>query len=296
MKVSICICAYNEEKNIGRLLERLSNQKLSDDFDLTEIVVVASGCTDKTLEVVRNFQLKNQKIKLFVQNKRKGKTSAINLFLKKTSGDILVLESADTLPLDNTIENLLEPFSNPKVGMVGGRPIPLNNSKKFTGFIVHMIWNLHHKISLKRPKMGELVAFRNFIKEMPKDTAVDEACIEALITQNGYELAYSPKAVVYNIGPKTISDLIRQRRRIYAGHMHLRKTMNYKPSTVNLTEVVKLVFDEIRTSPKNLHLIVMAIFLDIYARALAYFDYYIMGKNPVIWDVAESTKFLEGLS
>jgi len=41
-KVSIGIMAYNEEANIGRLLEAVLNQKLIYGY-LNEIIVVASG-------------------------------------------------------------------------------------------------------------------------------------------------------------------------------------------------------------------------------------------------------------
>jgi cellulose synthase/poly-beta-1,6-N-acetylglucosamine synthase-like glycosyltransferase len=55
-----------------------------------------------------------------VQPKRDGKASAINFFLRQNRADIIVMESADTLPEEYAINNLLRPFINSKVGMTGG--------------------------------------------------------------------------------------------------------------------------------------------------------------------------------
>ena len=74
ISVSICVAAYNEEANIGRLLDAMNRQKLSCCL-IKEIIVVASGCTDRTEEIVRQKMKKNQLIKLLPQQERKGKAS-----------------------------------------------------------------------------------------------------------------------------------------------------------------------------------------------------------------------------
>ena len=79
------------------------------------------------------------------------------------------------------------------------------------------------------PKLGEIVAFRNVIPRIPLDTAVDELSIQALITQLGYQLVYEPEAVVYNRGPATVGDFLRQRRRIYAGHLRFATSRAIRP-------------------------------------------------------------------
>ena len=48
---SVGVMAYNEEANIGRTLEAILNQTHAKTA-LTEIIVVASGCTDNTVAVV----------------------------------------------------------------------------------------------------------------------------------------------------------------------------------------------------------------------------------------------------
>jgi poly-beta-1,6-N-acetyl-D-glucosamine synthase len=292
LTVSIGICAYNEEKNIGRLLDALLRQK-TEQSQIQEIYVVSSGSTDRTDEIVGKFSLKDSRIKLLGQKKREGKASAINLFLENAHGDVLILESGDTIPLDDTIEMLVAPFNNSNVGMTGGHPLPVNDRRTFIGFTVHFLWELHHQLALMSPKLGELVAFRNVIKSIPKDTAVDEACIEARIRESGLELRYVPEALVYNKGPENIEDFLSQRRRIYAGHMHLLNTTGYSPSSMQAQTVLRALFGVDLTIREMLYA-VGAMVLEMYGRTLGAYDFQVKKKNPYIWDMANTTKEVMG--
>jgi len=292
MKVSIGVCAYNEEKNIKKLLTSLINQK-TNKIKIDEIFVVSSACTDNTNNIVREFEKKDKRVKLIDQKEREGKSSAINLFLKNAKNEILVLESGDTVPEENTIERLCIPFEKEEVGMTGSRPIPVNQDNNFMGFVVNFFWKLHHEIAMENPKCGELVAFRDFVKEIPKESAVDEASIEAIVREKGYKLEYVPNAVVRNKGPETVKDFLIQRRRINAGHVWLEKVQKHTVSTDDLGKVIKLVARNFSLNPKKNLWIVMAMAIEAYGKFLGKYDYYIKNKNPYIWNIAKSTKELK---
>ena len=295
LSCSIGIMAYNEESNIAALLEALLRQRTLL-CSIDEIIVVASGCTDRTEEIVEFFAERNPLIELIVQERREGKASAINLFLSRARGDIAVIESADTIPHEDTIENLVSPFGNPKVGMTGARPIPINSPTSFMGYTSHLFWRLHHEVALKQPKLGELIALRNIVNEIPADTAVDEASIEAIITDAGYRIHYAQDAIVNNKGPETISDFLKQRRRIMVGHKHLQDTRGYVVSTMKITNLLYLfrrIFNSSPISFKTIFWTCGSVLLEFTGRLLGDYDYYIKKKNPFAWDIAESTKNLE---
>ncbi|MFH1787891.1 MAG: glycosyltransferase [Candidatus Altiarchaeota archaeon] len=291
LDASIGICAYNEEENIRQLLDALRSQKLTR-HTIKEIYVVSSGSTDKTDEIVREYEKKDPRIRLLVQKTRKGKSSAINLFLRHATGEIIVLESADTLPQEETIQNLLDPFDDASVGMVGGRPIPVNDENTALGYIVHLVWRLHHELSLIKTKAGEIVAFRNIIESIAKDTAVDEAWIEALITAHGLKVVYAPEAVVANRGPETVADFIRQRKRIFLGHLHLRMKKSYSPITMDSVEVAKIFASILPRDPIRLSWALFGIILEVYSRIRAMIEFYVFGENPYAWDMCRTTKRL----
>ena len=305
--------AYNEEANVGHLLDALGRQKLRD-FALVEVIVVASGCTDRTAAVVKECAFRDPRIRLIVQERREGKASAINLFLGEARGELLVLESADTLPRGDTLQRLLAPFADPEVGMTGARPYPVNRARRFMGYSAHFFWWMHHNLALVRPKLGEMVAFRRVVRAIPNDTAVDEAAIEAIVERAGYRIHYAEDAIVFNRGPETVRDYLTQRRRIVAGHLHLRRTQGYSVASRRYDIIVRNLARKLRD---NVHLvrrlaqrrqkgflklylrhhfvralvIPVAVLMEIHAEALGAWDY-LRGANPYVWPVASTTKRL----
>jgi biofilm PGA synthesis N-glycosyltransferase PgaC len=283
--------AYNEAANIGRLLEALITQETRV-VQISRIIVVASGCTDNTEAIVQSVAARNPHILLLSQPQREGKASAVNLFMEYArSAPIIVLASADLLPVSGAIEALVSPFADPTVGMVGGHPAPTNPRDTFMGFGVNLLWDLHQQVSLIRPKMGELIAFRNFFRQIPNDTAVDEASIEPLIIGQGMKLRYASEAVVYNRGPETLRDFIKQRRRIFAGHLYVRDTLGYQVATMGTTRILRCYLKTMDAKNWRYYIwgpLIMA--LEVYVRFLGTYDYVVLKRKPYIWQMAESTK------
>src|SRR5205085_7685468 len=200
---------------------------------LCEVGVVASGCSDRTVEIVEEIAARDSRVRLLVQESREGKASAINLFIASAQSPVLMMVSGDVVLKEGALDALIGHFEDPGIGMVGGHPIPVNDEGSFLGHAVHLQWRLHDRIARSSPKLGEIVAFRNAVPSIPLDTAVDELSIQALVTQLGYTLVYEPEAVVYNRGPTTVRDFLRQRRRIYAGHLRIREQQRYSASTMS---------------------------------------------------------------
>ncbi len=292
LKCSIGVFAYNEEKNIGKLLDALLNQNLKN-VEIQEILVVSSACSDNTDNIVRSYANKSPLIRLISEKKRNGKSASINHFISDSITDILVIESADTIPHQDTIEKLVSPFRDNQVGMTGGRPIPENSDKTFIGYAVNLLWRLHHKMALMSPKLGEMVAFRKLFKGIPSESAVDEASIEALIKENGLLIKYIPDATIYNKGPENITDFIKQRRRIETGHLWLKTNQNHKVSSQSGIILINLAISELIENPVNMFKLLGVILLEIWCRLLGKYDFYIKRKNPFVWDIAKSTKDLK---
>jgi len=241
--LSIGVMAYNEENNIGVLLDEFIKQAESIEL-LFNITVVASGCTDRTQNIVRNYANKDNRINLLIEKQRKGKASAINHFLNRAKGDLLIIGSADIIPSNKALEKLISVFSDPSIGMAGGRPIP-KSSIGIVGLLNRLLWELHHEVALCQPKLGELIIIRNIIDKIPKETAADEAAIEALVTQKGFKIKYSPEVIIYNDGPKDLASFIKKRIRIFVGHLYVMKTMSYRVSTYDIIPLMSIVIKKI---------------------------------------------------
>jgi len=285
------IMAYNEEANIGRLLEAVTTQKFKQ-VVLTEIVVVASGCTDNTEAVVLEWAKRDARIRLISQEKRMGKASAINDYLPRAQERILVLCSADLLPEPEAIERLVAPFADPEVGMTSSRPVPVNDASQFMGYAAHMLWGLHHAINMKSFKAGEMIAIRKIFERIPYHTAVDEASIEPVIRGQGYQAQYVPTAIVYNKGPETLADFLRQRRRIYAGHLAVRDTLGYNVSTMSGRKILMTLLQNLDWRPKQFAWTWSIVGLEVYGRVLGLRDYK-KRRDHAVWEMATTTKQLK---
>ena len=289
---SIGVIVFNEAANIGKLLEALLHQE-SELVSVAEIIVVSSACTDGTDDIVREYEKKESCIKLITEATRGGKSSAINKFIAAAKSEILIIESGDTIPDKDTVEKLIMPFADEKIGMTGGRPVPENEPSTFIGYAVNLLWNLHHQMALKSPKLGEMVAFRRIFRQLPPESAVDEASIEAIIKEKGFELKYIPDAIVHNKGPENIGDFIKQRRRIEAGHLWLKQYQNYEVTSQNHLLLLELAVQEIKREPAKIHFLIGTAWLEFCSRLLGMYDFKIKKKNPFQWDIAGTTKKLD---
>lgn len=286
---SIGVTAHNEEANIGPLLDALISQHLYD-VEIAEIIVVASGCTDDTVQIVELYAAHEPRIHLIVQPRREGKTAAINLFLAQAREEICVLESGDTLPDEHTVENLVRMFADPTVGMAGAHKIPVNTPEHMVGLFTHLRLRLEHQLCLEIPRLGEMIAFRKVFDRIPPDVAMDEAFVEALVIKRGLSVRYAPDAVVYNTGPTTVSEFVRQRRRNHAGHLYLKSKYGYAVSSIQNGRVAKIALKEVWGALRLLWTLIALAVLEAWSRLLGWYDFAIKRDRHVVWDIAWSQK------
>lgn len=289
IRCSVGITVYNEEKNIGSLLHALLDQHLHK-VEIAEIIVVASACTDQTVPIVQGYMNKDGRVKLFEQQEREGKTSAVNLFLANAQCDICVLESGDTLPHEYAIEHMVRMFADPSVGMVGAQKMAVNTPDHIVGLLSHIRLRMEHTLCLEIPRLGEMIAFRKVFDAIPVDIAMDEAFVEAIVVDQGMTVRYAPDAIVYNTGPTTIPDFVRQRRRNHAGHLYLKHKYGYAVSSIQNRRVLKVALNELWGVIQLLWVLFLLAFLEGWSRLLGWYDFAIKRDRHVVWKMAWTQK------
>lgn len=286
------IMAHDEGANIASALESALSQEGSH-LGRVRFVVVASGCKDDTVGQARGAAGDDRRVRILEQARREGKASAITLLLRQSAeADRIVLMGGDTILEAGTLEALLAPFDDPRVGMTGGRPVPVNAPDSWMGRVVHLLWNLHHEIARTTPKLGELVAFRRLFESIPSDTAVDEASIEGLVLERGLRLVYVPEARVRMKGPETVVDYLSQRRRIHAGHLHLRRVSGHEVSTMSAPRVLRVAWSGRPPGFRGMLTLALAAGLEAAARILGAWDEKVLHRDHRAWKRIPSTKDL----
>jgi rhamnosyltransferase len=212
-KLSIIIRSYNEQKYIGYLLDLIFKQIYPE--DLIEVVIIDSGSTDNTLDIIKNYPIKLVKIK--PQEFTFG--YSLNKGIEVASGDFLVLVSAHCLPVDNNwLKNLVEPFNDEKIALVYGK----QRGKDTTKFSEHRIFESWfpeiEEIKQKNPFCNNAnSAIRKSLWDKyhydESLTGLEDLDWASNMFENGYTIVYQPYATVYHIHDETYTQVFRRYER-----------------------------------------------------------------------------------
>lgn len=125
--VSIVLPVKNAERTIGKTFEYLAN--IDYPADRREIILSDGGSKDRTLEIIREYQQKEERLRLVEVPDCPSPGEARNQALKIVQGEYIIFTDADCAPEKDWIHRLLEPFRNdPQIGAVGGEILTLNTS------------------------------------------------------------------------------------------------------------------------------------------------------------------------
>ena len=234
MWLTVGICAYNEGKNIGHLLSNIfEEQQLPAD---SEVLVVCSGCEDDTAEIVQKYAHNDSRLSLFVEDERKGKASAMNQILSNAKGEAILFISADTLPQEGCFAHLTSRLDDPRVGLVCGKPVPINDSRSLSDVLVTTLWRSHDYVfnSLSMDGVArhasEVFCVRNgIVNHIPSGIINDDAFVALAAKNKGWQIEYDPDSRVSMCGPKTFSEYVSQRKRVLIGHWQIKKSTGVSP-------------------------------------------------------------------
>lgn len=203
MRITVLIAVYNEEKYIGRLLERVCARS-----EPSEIVVANDGSLDGTLAVLEKMRARDARIKIISLPRNSGKGAAIREGLSKTTGDIIIIQDADLEYAPEDYPQLTAPFNNPAVEVVYGSR-RLREENKFSyfsfamgGIFLTFLTNLLYFSRITDEPTGYKVFRSHILKGLRLTSAGFEFCPEvtAKILRKGISIhevpiSYSPRTL-----------------------------------------------------------------------------------------------------
>ena len=131
-KISIITVCLNSEKTIKRCLDSVINQNYPK--KKIEYIVIDGGSDDKTLSIIKK---KIKKIKYFHSKKDRGIYDAMNLGLKKCTGEVIGILNSDDYFFKNTFKMVTKYFGTSNIDYLFGSVI---KSRVYHNFIPEKLW------------------------------------------------------------------------------------------------------------------------------------------------------------
>jgi len=232
-ELSIVIPCYNEEKRLGRGLERLRDYFQAQPSGLAgiEIIVVDDGSSDKTLELAREWARKLSCVQVFWDEKNHGKGYAVREGMLNARGRIALFTDTD---LSAPIEESKKLFAAIEAGnqvAIGSRAIDRSLiSVHQTHFreMAGIIFNVLVRVLIGLPFEDTQCGFKAFLREPCKvifeQQRIDgfgfDPVILFLARRHGLKVAEVPVRWAHD--PATKLHVFRDSLRMLADLLHIR--------------------------------------------------------------------------
>lgn len=195
---------------------------------------------------------------------REGKARAYNRVLAHlTSSPLVFLVSADVGVDPSVFGHMMAHFHDPRLGVAVPRVQPSNSGTMATR-VARVLWDLHDVQLGALPSDsqnvhgGEFVAIRGeLLTPFPENLINDDAylCVQAI--KRGFRLRYAREVVVQNEVPRSLRELLRQRRRVNYGHWQLSE-LGLRPAiltsmfTQDLRSAFRILARSVREYPQDI--------------------------------------------
>jgi cellulose synthase/poly-beta-1,6-N-acetylglucosamine synthase-like glycosyltransferase len=185
--ISICFCAYNEERVLPQKLENL--RRLKDRHPQLEVLAYVDGASDRTgelLSAAREF------VQLDWSRTRRGKSHGMNRLVARASTDLVVFTDANVILDEHALERLVPYFADPEVGCVCGHLLYTNPDDSGTAATGSLIWRWEEMLKAVESARGSvmgadgsLFAMRRELHRPVPDDIIDDLYLSLSILCQG---------------------------------------------------------------------------------------------------------------
>ncbi|NFM47663.1 glycosyltransferase family 2 protein [Clostridium botulinum] len=236
-KVSILVPAHNEEKVIGRTVKSIL--LLNYPKDKMELIVINDNSSDNTKEILKQIQEEYRPYNFKIINTDnitggRGKSNALNIGYKHSSGDFIAVYDADNTPDKNALKYLMETIiEDEHLGAVIGKFRTRNKDRNMLTRFINIEtlsfqwmcqagrWNL---LNLCTIPGTNFVVRKNIIQKLngwdPKAIAEDTE-ISFRIYELGYKIKFVPYSVIWEQEPENLKVWFKQRTRWAKGNIYV---------------------------------------------------------------------------
>lgn len=127
IEISIIVAAYNIENYIEKCLNSLLNQNFEKNY---EIIAINDGSTDNTLEILKKYEIKNDKIRV-INQKNQGLSQVRNRGIKESKGEFICFIDGDDYVEKTYLKDMYDTLKKENVDLiVSGFFLDFNGKKE----------------------------------------------------------------------------------------------------------------------------------------------------------------------
>ena len=291
------IVAHNDEGRVERSIRSLLGQELPPGYEWGRVSVVASGCTDRTVNVAESLAAEDPRLDIVVEPRRRGKAAALREILRRAEGDSVVLLNSDAVALPGSVAELLRTGEGKLLPYaVMARPVvPPGGSDRWTE-TVRWMWDVHHRLheEMLADGKGAHLSDELLLLSLPTPAPLAEGIINdgsflgVWFAQHGGGCWYAPQSRVEIAIPPTVEDHVWQRRRIHVGNAQVRRLLGRPPETLPqyLLDDPRSAFRTLRAvlrSPRGMRHMARVAFWELVAHSLAAWDRLPPARDHIHW-------------
>ena len=239
--ISVIVCAKNEAQNLKELIPILLQQNYTN----FELVLINDASTDNTLEIIKLFALKNNKIKIVDVKENEifwgNKKYALTLGIKAATHEHLLFTDADCIPNSkNWIAAMAQNFVLKKQIILGYWAYKkdknfLNKLIRYETLLTALQYFSYAKIGIPYMGVGRNLAYtkssffsvNGFVDHMHIRSGDDDLFINQVANKTNTAICYQPDALTTSTPKSTFKEWLLQKRR------HI-STANYYKNTHKL--------------------------------------------------------------
>ena len=236
--VSVVIRCFNEERHIGKLLAGIMHQTVKD----VEIIVVDSGSTDSTCDIVECFPTSL----IHIEPSEFSFGRALNIGCAAATAPIIAIASGHVYPVYHTwLEHILKAFTDPEVALVYGKQRG-DDRTKFSEHQIFAKWfpdTPHPRQTTPFCNNANAAVRRSVWEQLPYDeelTGLEDLDWAKRAQEAGFALSYVPTAEIVHVHEETASQVFNRYRREaialkkinHAAHFNLFDFLRLTPSNI----------------------------------------------------------------
>ena len=145
--LSVIVSCYNEEAALPLFYKEINKVSKEMNYLDFEFIFVNDGSIDKTLEIIKNLNKKDKRVRYISFSRNFGKESAMYAGLEYSKGDYVTLMDADLQDPPSLLESMYNIIVNEEYDCVGTRRVTRKGEPPIRSFFSRLFYKLINKMS-----------------------------------------------------------------------------------------------------------------------------------------------------